>query len=597
MNLPSQTLNAYMVTWQVEREFGGMTTVCLQRAAAFARRFGHAYVVTFNPDPTYPQLLQQLRERGKLAQKVRVINLYEHLAQNPLKPQHKLAAAKFTPKHTDFRIEPAPDADQLAPALSELSYAGPDRSTERKRYFRPNGTVFLTDTKFADQGHARRLIEVLDLNGTVSARFASAAALYRYWLTQLVDHNNSLVVIDSKYCAKFLNGWKPVNVPKLFAFHSTHIKAGQNLHTGALADGHAPIIEQRAHWDGFVFLTQAQRQGFVERFGDEAKTFVIPNPVSAGTIDPPVPPRHPNHLIIAGSLTANKNVEAALKVVAELKRRALDVTLNVVGQCPKREELEQLALELHIQDQVIFHGYSDRLPEHFAAASIQLFTSTNEGQALVLIESQQQGCVPVSFDINFGPADSITDGVNGFLVTHGDLAAMADKAEALLRDPELAARMSANAQRFAENYAAKDVVARWQEARNAAVKLRGAGTPQALPGFTAHLAGIDFEQSAVTIRIAHGLTQAAAGEFELVLVGRDSQELIAAVAASVVTESTASFVLGTGILAQGHNADAIGDVSVRFSVGSSTEVKRLQLPEAALVPYVTAYHNLSLKRG
>ncbi|WP_181728149.1 hypothetical protein [Glutamicibacter soli] len=54
MNVQTAPPDAYMVTWQVEHEFGGMTTVCLQRAATFAERYGHASVVTFNADPAYP---------------------------------------------------------------------------------------------------------------------------------------------------------------------------------------------------------------------------------------------------------------------------------------------------------------------------------------------------------------------------------------------------------------------------------------------------------------------------------------------------------------------------------------------------------------
>lgn len=68
MNVQTAPLDAYMVTWQVEHEFGGMTTACLQRAAAFAERYGHASVVTFNADSAYPELLQGLRERGKLSE-------------------------------------------------------------------------------------------------------------------------------------------------------------------------------------------------------------------------------------------------------------------------------------------------------------------------------------------------------------------------------------------------------------------------------------------------------------------------------------------------------------------------------------------------
>jgi len=44
-----------MVAWKLEREFGGMATVCTQRAGLFAQRYGRAFVVTFNRAPDQPQ--------------------------------------------------------------------------------------------------------------------------------------------------------------------------------------------------------------------------------------------------------------------------------------------------------------------------------------------------------------------------------------------------------------------------------------------------------------------------------------------------------------------------------------------------------------
>ncbi|MGO2328367.1 hypothetical protein ACTXIU_13610 [Glutamicibacter arilaitensis] len=67
MDSTQQHLNAYMVTWKLEREFGGMTTVCIQRAAAFAERYGSAAVVTFPPSPQLDQIAAELVQRGKLS--------------------------------------------------------------------------------------------------------------------------------------------------------------------------------------------------------------------------------------------------------------------------------------------------------------------------------------------------------------------------------------------------------------------------------------------------------------------------------------------------------------------------------------------------
>ena len=101
-------------------------------------------------------------------------------------------------------------------------------------YYRGDGTVFLTDTSFEDT-KPRRIVEAFDRTGTLVARFPSAAAFYRHWLTQIVDHPDSLVVVDSKFTAKLLASWTPVHVPKIFAFHSIHVAKGQDFACGHLS--------------------------------------------------------------------------------------------------------------------------------------------------------------------------------------------------------------------------------------------------------------------------------------------------------------------------------------------------------------------------
>ncbi|QRQ80061.1 hypothetical protein [Glutamicibacter protophormiae] len=107
---------------------------------------------------------------------------------------------------------------------------------------------------------------------------------------------------------------------------------------------------------------------------------------------------------------------------------------------------------------------------------------------------------------------------------------------------------------------------------------------------------MEFLDGSVKIRFAHGVPAPVTGQFELVLIGRDSKEVLASIPASEVAAENAAFTVSTEILAQPGVADAIGDASVKFSNGSSSETKRLRLADPVLVPYLTAYNNLSIKR-
>ncbi|WP_159610422.1 glycosyltransferase [Glutamicibacter sp. JC586] len=603
MSLPSDELDAYMVTWKLEREFGGMTTVCTQRAGLFAQRYGRSFIVTFNNDPQLPETVEYLIQRGKLDPKVQVLNPYFYLAQHEIAPQDVVPARKAEPAEQNFalqRTEYYPDEPHLA--LSQRSTAGPDHATTQTRFLRKDGSTFLIDTRFADTaGKNRRIIEVLDRDGKIAARFASAPAFYRHWLNQLVDREKTLVVVDSKFTAAKLGNWKTSIVPKLYAFHSVHVAKGESLITGKLSEPHAPVIEQRHNWDGFVFLTEAQRHSYNRRFGDEQNTFVIPNPIKTSALDdlaggPDAPARQPNQLIAAGSLTTNKNVAAAIKVVAELVKRGLNPVLNVLGDGSQRKNLEELTDELGVGDAVIFHGFSDQLPQLFASSTIQLFTSSNEGQALVLLEAQSQGCIPVSFDINFGPSDSIENGVNGFLVARGDIQAMADRTEQIMRDPQLAARLSANAKDFAHQYTARDVLSQWEETMNITAKLKQLGPRAQLPEFSAQLKSVEFlDHGALSIEVNHGAQVPRGAKFELVILDRRDQREVKVYPASEVAGPRALFAIDQAGVHAARGEQNPTDVFLRFSVAGSLGMKRLGVENSRVLPYFTSHNNLSFK--
>ena len=598
MALSSEHLDAYMVTWKLEREFGGMTTVCTQRAGLFAQRYGRAFVVTFSRSPEQPQIVAELVDKGKLSDKVQVLNLYLELAENSMPGQNKVPERAFEPQVADLKLEDTvtyPEAPQNI--FSQSFTGGPDGSTSQTKFLRKDGSVFLTDTKFLDErGKNRRILEVMATDGKVIARFNSAPALYRYWLGTITDHENSMVIVDSKYTASMLGRWETTKVPKLYAFHSIHISKGESLLTGELSEAHAPIIEQRNLWDGFVFLTQAQRDAYVRRFGDADTSFVIPNPIKANTLTDSSIQRESNHLIAAGSLTVNKNVAASIQVIAELVRRGHQPVLHVVGQGAQREKLEALCQELQLEEHVIFHGYSNELPAHFAHCTAQLFTSTNEGQALVLLEAQQQGCVPVSFDINFGPSDSIRDGVNGFLVAPGDIQAMADKAEALMTDPQLATTMSKQCREFAHNYASRDLIARWEETMNIAAKLKALGSRKEVPEFTAHIASVSFlDDDGLELRVQPSVKLPEGTSFELVVLDRETQDEVQVYPSSGHENEHAVFTLDADMVrgAVGHNEPT--DLYLRCQLGQSVKLKRIGVKNSRILPYFTSHNNLSFK--
>ena len=88
---------------------------------------------------------------------------------------------------------------------------------------------------------------------------------------------------------------------------------------------------------------------------------------------------------------------------------------RVIGPDPG---VEPLTDAFH-QERVRLHGHDPHARNHFARSSFSLLTSRTEGQSLTIVESMAHGCIPIAYDIDYGPSDIITDGVDGFLVPAG----------------------------------------------------------------------------------------------------------------------------------------------------------------------------------
>ncbi len=99
----------------------------------------------------------------------------------------------------------------------------------------------------------------------------------------------------------------------------------------------------------------------------------------------------PFKFLFIGRLTPRKGLQVVLKALADVKGNWI---LDVVGNGPKRTELEQLCAELGISEKVCFRGFRDDTDDWHARCSCFLFPSLEEGMGMTLMRAIQIG-VPV----------------------------------------------------------------------------------------------------------------------------------------------------------------------------------------------------------
>jgi glycosyltransferase involved in cell wall biosynthesis len=153
----------------------------------------------------------------------------------------------------------------------------------------------------------------------------------------------------------------------------------------------------------------------------------------------------------------------------------------IVGDGPRRAELEALAASLGIAGRVLFLGY---LPEERAWSVIRasdaiVNASYTEGLPTSVLEAALMGKAVLATDVG-GTSEIVTDGVGGLFVGAHDVGALRSRLERLLRDPELRARLGSAARAEAQGrFDWSTSALRFTELAQGLVDARGGGAAQA----------------------------------------------------------------------------------------------------------------------
>jgi len=136
---------------------------------------------------------------------------------------------------------------------------------------------------------------------------------------------------------------------------------------------------------------------------------------------------HHKVLVMIGQITPWKRQHDAIRAAAKLMEERDDIKLWIVGEAKFREENERykeqlmnLAQQLHIAEHVVFTGFREDIMDICCAADMLLLCSENEPFGRVVIEAMSQG-MPVIATDGGGVPEIIEHGVSGFLYRTGDV--------------------------------------------------------------------------------------------------------------------------------------------------------------------------------
>jgi glycosyltransferase involved in cell wall biosynthesis len=155
--------------------------------------------------------------------------------------------------------------------------------------------------------------------------------------------------------------------------------------------------------------------------------------------------------VYLGRLKRYKRVDLIIRAFAAMNHPT--ARLAIAGTGGHRDELAALASSLDLDRRVEFLGFvtdAQKLALLRKAWAL-VFTSPKEGWGITNFEAAACG-TPVIASDSPGLRESVRDGETGFLVPHGDVAALAKSLARIAGDPALVRALGATGRTFAERF-------------------------------------------------------------------------------------------------------------------------------------------------
>lgn len=213
--------------------------------------------------------------------------------------------------------------------------------------------------------------------------------------------------------------------------------------------------------DYVITLTERDREQYVLRLKRQERIQTICNPIEESVLIPEI--KKENWIITVGRLAPEKGPEHLLETARRVLGKHPDWRWLVLGEGEARPLLEDGIRDRGLEGKLVLKGRVKDVGGYLRRAAICVMTSRYEGLGICLLEAKAHGLPCVAFDVPTGPAELITDGVNGYLVPAFDCGMMAERLGRLMDDPTLRERFSSNAGLGLEKYRPDCVLEQWNK--------------------------------------------------------------------------------------------------------------------------------------
>lgn len=448
------------IFWNISENYGGMTKVLLERTSRLAVSWNKkATIFLLSHKQSLDEALLRLSQESKLSDHVVIRSPWHEIGDWP--------DADLSMNNTRCEnSRSVADTSQFYGEAKNVRH-GSDGQILQSDFFRRDGSVWgsyrndMAISESSPKGTSR--ITLFARDGRTVSEWSTMTSFLQDWLGTVLSGAKHIVFSDSHFVGALFSGFTRENIKTIQTIHSSHLEVPNSVH-GRCKKSEINLYKKLDGFDEVVTLTESHKRDLVDAgIARGNRITVIPN-FYEGASQPVSWSRTATAGVYVGSLKSIKRVDHVIEAVSKSPN---SISVDIYGSGEIESQLKQQVYKLDLADRVTLKGHVPAAAEKFGNYSFSVLASESEGQGLVLLESMAAGCIPISYDVKYGPSELIAHGVNGLLVPSGDIAALARAiTEVSVMEPERLAQMRKNAVNKAAEFLPKYTLERWRNLLN-----------------------------------------------------------------------------------------------------------------------------------
>lgn len=240
-------------------------------------------------------------------------------------------------------------------------------------------------------------------------------------------------------------------IPVISTIHSDYRLDYMGRPLAAMTYGNINKIALRK-FDAWVGVSAGMTKLLISRGFDPQRIYTLYNGVDFSTERRPLPREEylksiglsvtPETVVfgIAARISPVKDMTTLVRAFARAVKVCPSIRLAIAGEGEQEAEIRALAEQLCPPGTVCFAGWVNDIDSFYNALDVNLLTSLSETFPYALTEGARMHCATIASEVG-GVPYLIDDGINGFLFTPQDDAALADRMLRLAQDAPLRRRM------------------------------------------------------------------------------------------------------------------------------------------------------------